>query len=227
MGDLKVINIIYSLEDEINIISKLRNKNIFKENKHIIKEKNIIKIFTYYSFCFDKYKINIINYNDQNYFYRLSLFYNCSGNILICSNEEKNIFIKDFNNLNKLTFIENKYINNRRNMDIIVLFKEILYFYINKNNLNLKNMFVYISKLNDKENIGMGVYNTLKECSKLYNQKEVKINIISSDEINIKNLYYIIDPLLEYTSENSKVKFENIIQNNIENNFLINILGAE
>lgn len=228
MGDNKTVNIFYSLENEGNILNKF-NSDIFKVYNHIFKKDKIIKFIKYYNFCFDMYNVNFISFNDINYFTKTNLFNNSFVNIIICNIKEKENYIKEFSNLNKIIFIENKYIKTRKDMNIIILLKEILFFYFNNYNKHpdLKDMYVYVSELYNKENSGIGVYNTLKECSKLYNQRKVKINIISGSELNMESLYYIFDPLLEYTNENSKVRFENIIQSNMKDNFIINILGAE
>ncbi|WP_338597821.1 hypothetical protein [Clostridium baratii] len=66
----------------------------------------------------------------------------------------------------------------------------------------------------------------LKEYKNLDIQKEIHLNIISGENLYLDTLSLISDPILEYTGEGSKVTINNVIQENLKDEFIINILGT-
>lgn len=228
MKNLNCINVFYKGLDIERLIDGIKKE--FNWKKNIIREDNIIKFRYNYTIQFHEWKIEFIDIDliDTNKLFNLLIN---KENILLANNNlNKEIYNISLNKKlrGKCIYIDNKYIIDRQYINSSIIFKEILLFYIRRINDNLYNKgLFYISELNSIENIGNAVYNILSECSELYNQQEILINILSGEELYMDNLAYITDPILEYTKENSKVKVQNIVMDNMSKNFIVNILGVQ
>ena len=218
MGENKKIKVLYNGKNIDKILDKLSKLEEVNKAFNIFNNKNVSSL--YY-----KYKINLI--------FMIVEFINISkidNSIIEYAIKEE---FKDKNellvlvNLNDdfhLKLNENSYIRTNLSNEILKRIEcvdsKILLNYIIKD--YFKNLYresdalkynIYLTEKINIKNLGMGIMQVLKEYKKLDIQKEIHLNIIS-------------DPILEYTGEGSKVTINNVIQENLKDEFIINILGA-
>ncbi|MGL4570336.1 MAG: hypothetical protein ACRCVJ_04680 [Clostridium sp.] len=225
------INIIYNIKGNNNIIYKLKEINEVNKELKIITNNNISNY--YY-----KYRITVGVVNIELYDVSM-VFENILESIIVDELKEKNNIIVFFNeeednkvnlcgvNVTKVK-LSRSYIERIMNIDAKNLLNYVLKEYLKKlyieNDIN--NCSIYFSGKTDINKLGYGVLSVLSEYRNLSIQKEVIINIISGERLYLDTLAYITDPILEYTAINSKVTINNIVQEDLKNNFIINILGA-
>lgn len=218
-------------------------KNIDKFKRLNFKRKvnlkgNIISFYDTFKININRYNITFINVvrtnNDAIFDIFKEEISNHDNIIIIGDCKEK--FIEDINkylfykNINFINIIINEETIKRSDItDKKIISKEMIEFYINKL-LNIDETFegrVYVSEKTSIKRCGFGVYNVLSECKELYSQKEVVLNVISGEKLYLDTLAYITDPILEYINENAKVKVKNIVSKDLNENFIINILGVQ
>ncbi|MDU4912462.1 hypothetical protein [Clostridium baratii] len=231
MGENKKIKVLYNGKNIDKILDKLSKLEEVNKAFNIFNNKNVSSL--YY-----KYKINLI--------FMIVEFINISkidNSIIEYAIKEE---FKDKNellvlvNLNDdfhLKLNENSYIRTNLSNEILKRIEcvdsKILLNYIIKD--YFKNLYresdalkynIYLTEKINIKNLGMGIMQVLKEYKKLDIQKEIHLNIISGKKLYLDTLSLISDPILEYTGEGSKVTINNVIQENLKDEFIINILGA-
>ncbi|MBY0756266.1 hypothetical protein K5V21_12495 [Clostridium sardiniense] len=215
-------------------IDKFKTSNF--ERKIKLKD-NIISFYDTFKININRYKVTFIDLTRTNKYAVVDIFkdeINEYDNIIILGDD--NDFTEGINK--SLSYKNIKFINIIINEETIkrsniankkIISKEMIEFYINKL-LNRDEIFegrVYISQETPIKRCGIGVYNVLSECKELYSQKEVALNIISGEKLYLDTLAYITDPILEYINENAKVKVKNIVSKELNENFIVNILGVQ
>lgn len=231
MGEKKKIKILYSGKNIDKILDRLENLEEVNKDFKVFNNKNVSSF--YY-----KYKINLI-------FMIIEFIniYKIDNNILeyVIKEEFKNkdelLLLVNLNDDISLKLNESSYIKTNLSNELLkriecldsrILLKYIIkdYFknlYIENN--ALKHNIYLTEKINIKD-LGMGIMQVLKEYKNLDIQKEIHLNIISGENLYLDILSLISDPILEYTGEGSKVTINNVIQENLKDEFIINILGA-
>lgn len=231
MGENKKIKVLYNGKNIDKILDKLVNLEEVNKDFKIFNNKNVSSF--YY-----KYKINLI--------FMIIEFINISkidNSILeyVIKEEFKNknelLVLVNLNDDFSLKLNENSYIKTNLSNELLerleYLDSKILLNYIIKDyfkNLYIENNAlkynIYLTEKINIKDLGMGIMQVLKEYKKLDIQKEIHLNIISGENLYLDTLSLISDPILEYTGEGSKVTINNVIQENLKDEFIINILGA-
>lgn len=231
MGENKKIKVLYNGKNIDKILDKLVNLEEVNKDFKIYNNKNVSSF--YY-----KYKINLI--------FMIIEFINISkidNSILeyVIKEEHQNknelLVLVNLNDDFSLKLNENSYIKTNLSNELLerleYLDSRILLNYIIKDyfkNLYIENNAlkynVYLTEKINIKDLGMGIMQVLKEYKKLDIQKEIHLNIISGENLYLDTLSLISDPILEYTGEGSKVTINNVIQENLKDEFIINILGA-
>lgn len=227
------IKILYNFKSKFNIKNYTIKNNNYK--KKIILKDNVICFYNLIKVNFQKYNLEIIDISNINEEFLVEIFnkeIKEEDNLIIISDIFRGKFI------NNLISEKNKYINviidkeliNRNNdLEEKILLIETLKFFIEslvKTSENF-NGLVYLSLKNPIKDCGIGVYKILSELKTLYSQKEVVINIFSGRKLYLDDLSYITDPILEYTNAKAKFKIKNIVLKELEENFIVNILGVQ
>ena len=231
MGENKKIKVLYNGKNIDKILDKLVNLEEVNKDFKIFNNKNVSSF--YY-----KYKINLI--------FMIIEFINISkidNSILeyVIKEEFKNknelLVLVNLNDDFSLKLNENSYIKTNLSNELLerleYLDSKILLNYIIKDyfkNLYIENNAlkynIYLTEKINIKDLGIGIMQVLKEYKKLDIQKEIHLNIISGENLYLDTLSLISDPILEYTGEGSKVTINNVIQENLKDEFIINILGA-
>ena len=231
MGENKKIKVLYNGKNIDKILDKLVNLEEVNKDFKIFNNKNVSSF--YY-----KYKINLI--------FMIIEFINISkidNSILeyVIKEEFKNknelLVLVNLNDDFSLKLNENSYIKTNLSNELLerleYLDSKILLNYIIKDyfkNLYIENNAlkynIYLTEKINIKDLGIGIMQVLKEYKKLDIQKEIQLNIISGENLYLDTLSLISDPILEYTGEGSKVTINNVIQENLKDEFIINILGA-
>lgn len=219
----------------VKSVDKLKKLN-FKRKINL--KDSVISFYYTFKINFSTYNLNFIDIartNNDSIFDILETEIDEYDNIIILG-DDNNSFIKNINknlsykNIKFINIIINKETIKRSNItNKKIISKEIIEFYINKL-INRDETFegrVYVSKETPIEKCGFGAYNVLSECKELYSQKELVLNIISGEKLYLDTLSYITDPILEYINENAKVKVKNIVSEELNENFIVNILGVQ
>ncbi|MEG1482353.1 hypothetical protein [Clostridium sp.] len=231
MGDKNNINIIYNIKGNSDIICKLKESYEINKELKVINNNNISNYYYIY-----RIKLGFINIE----LYDLSMVYENilediivnelkdKNDIILMLNEEANDFTKLSGvNINKVE-VSKSYLERIMQVDTKILINYVLKVYFKKLYLekDISKCNIYFSSKGDINNLGNCVISVLKEYRNLSVQKELIINIISGERLYLDTLAYITDPILEYTAIDSKVTINNIVQDDLKNNFIINILGA-
>lgn len=231
MGENKKIKVLYNGKNIDKILDKLSKLEEVNKVFNIFNNKNVSSF--YY-----KYKINLI--------FMIVEFINISK---IDNNIIEYVIKEEFKDKNELLVLvnlnddfhlklnENSYIKTNLSNELLERIEcvdsKILLNYIIKD--YLKNLYIennalkyniYITEKINIKDLGIGIMQVLKEYKNLDIQKEIHLNIISGENLYLDTLSLISDPILEYTGEGAKVTINNVIQENLKDEFIINILGA-
>ncbi|AIY83895.1 hypothetical protein U729_190 [Clostridium baratii str. Sullivan] len=231
MGENKKIKVLYNGKNIDEILDKLSKLEEVNKAFNIFNNKNVSSL--YY-----KYKINLIFMIVE--FINISKIDNSIIEYVIKEEfKDKNelLVLVNLNDDFHLKLNENSYIRTNLSNEILKRIEcvdsKILLNYIIKD--YFKNLYresdalkynIYLTEKINIKNLGMGIMQVLKEYKKLDIQKEIHLNIISGKKLYLDTLSLISDPILEYTGEGSKVTINNVIQENLKDEFIINILGA-
>ncbi|CUP57024.1 MAG: hypothetical protein KIB43_11220 [Clostridium baratii] len=231
MGENKKIKVLYNGKNIDKILDKLSKLEEVNKAFNIFNNKNVSSL--YY-----KYKINLIFMIVE--FINISKIDNSIIEYVIKEEfKDKNelLVLVNLNDDFHLKLNENSYIRTNLSNEILKRIEcvdsKILLNYIIKD--YFKNLYresdalkynIYLTEKINIKNLGMGIMQVLKEYKKLDIQKEIHLNIISGKKLYLDTLSLISDPILEYTGEGSKVTINNVIQENLKDEFIINILGA-
>ncbi|MFR9239735.1 MAG: hypothetical protein ACLVKE_03355 [Clostridium baratii] len=231
MRENKKIKVLYNGKNIDKILDKLSKLEEVNKAFNIFNNKNVSSL--YY-----KYKINLIFMIVE--FINISKIDNSIIEYVIKEEfKDKNelLVLVNLNDDFHLKLNENSYIRTNLSNEILKRIEcvdsKILLNYIIKD--YFKNLYresdalkynIYLTEKINIKNLGMGIMQVLKEYKKLDIQKEIHLNIISGKKLYLDTLSLISDPILEYTGEGSKVTINNVIQENLKDEFIINILGA-
>lgn len=231
MGENKRIKVLYNGKKIDKILDKLSKLEEVNKAFNIFNNKNVSSF--YY-----KYKINLIfmivefiniSKIDNNIIeYVIKEEFKDKNELLVLVNLNDDFHLKLNENSYIKTNLSNELLERIECVDSKILLNYIIkdYFknlYIENNALKYN---IYLTeKLNIKD-LGIGIMQVLKEYKNLDIQKEIHLNIISGENLYLDTLSLISDPILEYTGEGSKVTINNVIQENLKDEFIINILGA-
>ena len=227
------IKILYNFKSKFNIKNYTIKNNNYK--KKIILKDNVIYFYNLIKVNFQKYNLEIIDISNINEEFLVEIFnkeIKEEENLIIISNIFRGKFTNNLiseKNKSINVIIDKELINRSNDLDEKILLIEILKFFIEslvKASENL-NGIVYLSLKNSIKDCGIGVYKVLNECKTLYSQREVVINIFSGRKLYLDDLSYITDPILEYTNAKAKFKIKNIVLKELEENFIVNILGVQ
>ncbi len=230
MNDIKIL---YNFKGKLNI-RKYINKNNKCEKKIILKD-SVICFYNLIKINFHKYNLEIIDISNTNENFIERIFNKEIGekdNLIKLSNNFGDKIIDSLiSKKNKCidVVIDKELINRIDDLEQNILLSEILKFFIdslNKPSINFKGM-IYLSLKNPIKDCGIGIYKILSELKTLYSQKEVVINIFSGRKLYLDDISYITDPILEYTNDKAKFKIKNIVLKELEENFIVNILGVQ
>ena len=231
MGENKKIKVLYNGENIDKILDKLVNLEEVNKDIKIFNNKNVSSF--YY-----KYKINLvfmiiefinISKIDNNIIeYVIKEEFKDKNELLVLVNLNNDFYLKLNENSYIKTNLSNKLLERIECVDSKILLNYIIkdYFknlYIENNALKYN---IYITEKINIKDLGIGIMQVLKEYKNLDIQKEIHLNIISGENLYLDTLSLISDPILEYTGEGSKVTINNVIQENLKDEFIINILGA-
>ena len=231
MGENKNIKVLYNGENIDKILDKLVNLEEVNKDIKIFNNKNVSSF--YY-----KYKINLvfmiiefinISKIDNNIIeYVIKEEFKDKNELLVLVNLNNDFYLKLNENSYIKTNLSNKLLERIECVDSKILLNYIIkdYFknlYIENNALKYN---IYITEKINIKDLGIGIMQVLKEYKNLDIQKEIHLNIISGENLYLDTLSLISDPILEYTGEGSKVTINNVIQENLKDEFIINILGA-
>ena len=231
MGENKNIKVLYNGENVDKILDKLVNLEEVNKDIKIFNNKNVSSF--YY-----KYKINLvfmiiefinISKIDNNIIeYVIKEEFKDKNELLVLVNLNNDFYLKLNENSYIKTNLSNKLLERIECVDSKILLNYIIkdYFknlYIENNALKYN---IYITEKINIKDLGIGIMQVLKEYKNLDIQKEIHLNIISGENLYLDTLSLISDPILEYTGEGSKVTINNVIQENLKDEFIINILGA-
>lgn len=232
------IKILYYGIGETTVVKNIDKFKVLNLNKKVNLKDNIISFYDTIKININRYNlmfINVARTNNDAIFDIFKAEIKDHDNIIIIGDDKKG-FIKDINkylsykNIKFINIIINEETVKRSNLtDKKIISKEMIEFYISRI-LNRNETFegrVYVSKKTSIKTCGFGVYNVLSECKELYSQKEVVLNVISGEKLYLDTLSYITDPILEYINENAKVKVKNIVSKELNENFIVNILGVQ
>lgn len=231
MGENKNIKVLYNGENVDKILDKLVNLEEVNKDIKIFNNKNVSSF--YY-----KYKINLvfmiiefinISKIDNNIIeYVIKEEFKDKNELLVLVNLNDDFHLKLNENSYIKTNLSNELLERIECVDSKILLNYIIkdYFknlYIENNALKYN---IYITEKINIKDLGIGIMQVLKEYKNLDIQKEIHLNIISGENLYLDTLSLISDPILEYTGEGSKVTINNVIQENLKDEFIINILGA-
>ncbi|AQM58652.1 hypothetical protein [Clostridium baratii] len=231
MGENKKIKVLYNGENIDKILDKLVNLEEVNKAFNIFNNKNVSSF--YY-----KYKINLIfmivefiniSKIDNNIIeYVIKEEFKDKNELLVLVNLNDDFHLKLNENSYIKTNLSNELLERIECVDSKILLNYIIkdYFknlYIENNALKYN---IYITEKINIKDLGIGIMQVLKEYKNLDIQKEIHLNIISGENLYLDTLSLISDPILEYTGEGSKVTINNVIQENLKDEFIINILGA-
>lgn len=231
MGENKKIKVLYNGKNIDKILDKLVNLEEVNKDFKIFNNKNVSSF--YY-----KYKINLIFMIIE--FINISKIDNSILEYVIkeeLENKDELLVLVNLNDDFHLKLNENSYIKTNLSNELLERIEcvdsKILLNYIIKDyfkNLYIENNAlkynIYITEKINIKDLGIGIMQVLKEYKNLDIQKEIHLNIISGENLYLDTLSLISDPILEYTGEGSKVTINNVIQENLKDEFMINILGA-
>ncbi|BFK82043.1 hypothetical protein I3900191A7_21880 [Clostridium baratii] len=231
MGENKKIKVLYNGENIDKILDKLVNLEEVNKAFNIFNNKNVSSF--YY-----KYKINLIfmivefiniSKIDNNIIeYVIKEEFKDKNELLVLVNLNDDFHLKLNENSYIKTNLSNELLERIECVDSKILLNYIIkdYFknlYIENNALKYN---IYITEKINIKDLGIGIMQVLKEYKNLDIQKEIHLNIISGENLYLDTVSLISDPILEYTGEGSKVTINNVIQENLKDEFIINILGA-
>ena len=231
MGENKKIKVLYNGENIDKILDKLVNLEEVNKAFNIFNNKNVSSF--YY-----KYKINLIfmivefiniSKIDNNIIeYVIKEEFKDKNELLVLVNLNDDFHLKLNENSYIKTNLSNELLERIECVDSKILLNYIIkdYFknlYIENNALKYN---IYLTEKINIKDLGIGIMQVLKEYKNLDIQKEIHLNIISGENLYLDTLSLISDPILEYTGEGSKVTINNVIQENLKDEFIINILGA-
>ncbi|WP_338595250.1 hypothetical protein QJR28_10680 [Clostridium baratii] len=231
MGENKNIKVLYNGENIDKILDKLVNLEEVNKDIKIFNNKNVSSF--YY-----KYKINLvfmiiefinISKIDNNIIeYVIKEEFKDKNELLVLVNLNDDFHLKLNENSYIKTNLSNELLERIECVDSKILLNYIIkdYFknlYIENNALKYN---IYLTEKINIKDLGIGIMQVLKEYKNLDIQKEIHLNIISGENLYLDTLSLISDPILEYTGEGSKVTINNVIQENLKDEFIINILGA-
>ncbi|MGV3074057.1 hypothetical protein ACEE21_03010 [Clostridium baratii] len=231
MGENKNIKVLYNGENIDKILDKLVNLEEVNKDIKIFNNKNVSSF--YY-----KYKINLvfmiiefinISKIDNNIIeYVIKEEFKDKNELLVLVNLNDDFHLKLNENSYIKTNLSNELLEKIECVDSKILLNYIIkdYFknlYIENNALKYN---IYLTEKINIKDLGIGIMQVLKEYKNLDIQKEIHLNIISGENLYLDTLSLISDPILEYTGEGSKVTINNVIQENLKDEFIINILGA-
>ena len=231
MGENKKIKVLYNGKNIDKILDKLVNLEEVNKDFKIFNNKNVSSF--YY-----KYKINLIfmiiefinisKIDNSILEYVIKEEFKNKNELLVLVNLNDDFSLKLNENSYIKTNLSNELLERLEYLDSKILLNYIIKDYIKKlyiENNALKYNIYLTEKINIKD-LGIGIMQVLKEYKKLDIQKEIHLNIISGENLYLDTLSLISDPILEYTGEGSKVTINNVIQENLKDEFIINILGA-
>lgn len=231
MGENKKIKVLYNGKKIDKILDKLSKLEEVNKAFNIFNNKNVSSF--YY-----KYKINLIfmivefiniSKIDNNIIeYVIKEEFKDKNELLVLVNLNDDFHLKLNENSYIKTNLSNELLERIECVDSKILLNYIIkdYFknlYIENNALKYN---IYLTEKINIKDLGIGIMQVLKECKNLDIQKEIHLNIISGENLYLDTLSLISDPILEYTGEGSKVTINNVIQENLKDEFIINILGA-
>ena len=231
MGENKKIKVLYNGKNIDKILDKLSKLEEVNKAFNIFNNKNVSSF--YY-----KYKINLIfmivefiniSKIDNNIIeYVIKEEFKDKNELLVLVNLNDDFHLKLNENSYIKTNLSNELLERIECVDSKILLNYIIkdYFknlYIENNALKYN---IYITEKINIQDLGIGIMQVLKEYKNLDIQKEIHLNIISGENLYLDTLSLISDPILEYTGEGSKVTINNVIQENLKDEFIINILGA-
>ncbi|GAA0856457.1 MULTISPECIES: hypothetical protein [Clostridium] len=231
MGENKKIKVLYNGKNIDKILDKLSKLEEVNKAFNIFNNKNVSSF--YY-----KYKINLIfmivefiniSKIDNNIIeYVIKEEFKDKNELLVLVNLNDDFHLKLNENSYIKTNLSNELLERIECVDSKILLNYIIkdYFknlYIENNALKYN---IYITEKINIKDLGIGIMQVLKEYKNLDIQKEIHLNIISGENLYLDTLSLISDPILEYTGEGSKVTINNVIQENLKDEFIINILGA-
>lgn len=220
------------------LIKWIEHFNTCDCKKKIISKENVLSVYYVYKASIDNHNIYFIDLFKTNKNVLVDIFNkeiksndNCimfkdSDNVLE-ENLEQYIFLS---NIKCKDIVINKNIIKVENsIDKTIISKEIAEFYINKliNENSFSKGRIYISEKSPVKKCGFVVYDILSEYKELYSQKEIILNIISGEKLYLDTLSYITDPILEYINEDAKIKVKNIISKELNEDFIVSILGVQ
>lgn len=231
MGENKRIKVLYNGKKIDKILDKLSKLEEVNKAFNIFNNKNVSSF--YY-----KYKINLIfmivefiniSKIDNNIIeYVIKEEFKDKNELLVLVNLNDDFHLKLNENSYIKTNLSNELLERIECVDSKILLNYIIkdYFknlYIENNALKYN---IYLTEKINIKDLGIGIMQVLKEYKNLDIQKEIHLNIISGENLYLDTLSLISDPILEYTGEGSKVTINNVIQENLKDEFIINILGA-
>ena len=231
MGENKKIKVLYNGKNIDKILDKLSKLEEVNKAFNIFNNKNVSSF--YY-----KYKINLIfmivefiniSKIDNNIIeYVIKEEFKDKNELLVLVNLNDDFHLKLNENSYIKTNLSNELLERIECVDSKILLNYIIkdYFknlYIENNALKYN---IYLTEKINIKDLGIGIMQVLKEYKNLDIQKEIHLNIISGENLYLDTLSLISDPILEYTGEGSKVTINNVIQENLKDEFIINILGA-
>lgn len=238
MREDNTIKVLYYGIGDDTIVKNIDKFKLLNFKRKVNLKGNIISFYDTFRINLNIHKLTFINVARTNNDAIVDVFkdeINDNDNIIIIG-DNRNNFVEDINryiyykNINLINIIIDEETIKRSNLtNKKIISKEMIEFYISRI-LNRNENFegrVYVSKKTSIKTCGMGAYNVLRECKELYSQKEIVLNVISGEKLYLDTLAYITDPILEYINENAKVKVKNIVSEELDDNFIVNILGVQ
>lgn len=227
----------FSREGSI-LIKWIKHFNNCSLQKKINLKENILNVYYTCKINIDKYNIYFVDLTRINQNAIVDIFkqeIKTNDNLIIFGNHKEDLMqiLNQYILLNNIKYT-NVTINNEISkvdnfLDETIISKEIVEFYINKliNTDDFSEGRVYISEKSPIERCGFVVYDILKEYKELYSQKEIVLDIISGEKLYLDTLSYITDPILEYINEHAKIKIKNIVLKELNEDFIVSILGVQ
>ncbi|KJU71053.1 hypothetical protein [Clostridium baratii] len=231
MGENKNIKVLYNGENIDKILDKLVNLEEVNKDIKIFNNKNVSSFYYKYKMNLIFMIIEFINISkiDNNIIeYVIKEEFKDKNELLVLVNLNDDFHLKLNENSYIKTNLSNELLERIEYVDSKILLNYIIkdYFknlYIENNALKYN---IYLTEKINIKDLGIGIMQVLKEYKNLDIQKEIHLNIISGENLYLDTLSLISDPILEYTGEGSKVTINNVIQENLKDEFIINILGA-
>lgn len=231
MGENKKIKVLYNGKNIDKILDKLVNLEEVNKDFEIFNNKNVSSFYYKYKINLIFMTIEFINISkiDNNIIeYVIKEEFKDKNELLVLVNLNDDFHLKLNENSYIRTNLSNEILKRIECVDSKILLNYIIkdYFknlYIENNALKYN---IYLTEKINIKDLGIGIMQVLKEYKKLDIQKEIHLNIISGENLYLDTLSLISDPILEYTGEGSKVTINNVIQENLKDQFIINILGA-